>query len=110
VHSSRSTTSVVKQLIGGGATLVYDSLTHDNTPHTTTSLLQNHYYPNHQQQKQRKEHVRIEHTTPSLKTNLTTNNTNNNSLPLTGRQLQSDFSYNNNTKSLHTKNRNNSVS
>lgn len=62
-----STTSVIKQLVGGGATLVYDSLTQDKSsppPHpsttTTSSLLQHRFYPNHHFQKQRKEHVRFE--------------------------------------------------
>ena len=100
----RSTTSVLKEIIGGGgATLVYDSLTQDNTPHTAASLLQRDYYPNHYHQQQRKEHVRIEQTAQSLKTNNSKS-----LLTLTGRQLQLNFPYN--TKSAITKNRNNSVS
>jgi hypothetical protein len=85
---SHSATSVVKQIIGGGGTLVYDSLTPDNTLHTTTttSLLPNHYYPNHHHhQKQRKEHLQFEQPTQSSKTILA----NTNKTLLT--QLQSDF-------------------
>ncbi|CAF2640836.1 unnamed protein product [Rotaria sp. Silwood2] len=107
-YPSRSTTTVVKDIIGGGATLVYDSLIPDNTLHTPTSstptaaLLQNDYYPNHHYQQQRKEHVRIEQTKQSLKTNLIDkNNTNENLLTLTGRQLQSNSPYN--TKPINTK-------
>ncbi|CAF0918772.1 unnamed protein product [Rotaria sordida] len=93
---------VVKDIIGGGATLVYDSLTPDKTLHTpptsstsAAALLQNDYYPNHHYQQQRKEHVRIEQTKQSLKTNLINkNNTNKNLLTLTGRQLQSNSSFN----------------
>ena len=57
-NTPRPTTFVIKQLIGDGATLVYDSLTQNNTP----SLLQHHFYPNHHFQQQRKEHVRIQQT------------------------------------------------
>ncbi|CAF4989000.1 unnamed protein product, partial [Rotaria sp. Silwood1] len=110
-YPSRSTTTVVKDIIGGGATLVYDSQTPDKTLHTLTSstptaaLLQNDYYPNHQYQQQRKEHVRIEQTKQSLKTNLINkDNTNKNLLTLTGRQLQSKSPYN--TKSINTKTQN----
>ena len=59
----RSTTSVIKQLVGGGATLVYDSLTQETSSKahsSTSSLLQHRFYPNHHFQKQRKEHVRFE--------------------------------------------------
>ncbi|CAF3295916.1 unnamed protein product [Rotaria socialis] len=114
-HSSRSTTSVVKDIIGGsgggggggGATLVYDSLIQDNnTLHITIPLLQNDYYPNHHHQQQRKEHVRVEQTAQSLKTNLINKtNTNTNLLILTGRQLQSNSSHN--TKPINTKIQNN---
>ncbi len=86
INPSRTATSVVKQIIGDGATLVYDSL----TPHTTPPLLPNHYYPNHHHQKQRKEHAQ------SSKTNLA--NTNQKLLT----QFQTDFSSN-------TKKRNNYV-
>ncbi len=69
-NTPRPTTFVIKQLIGDGATLVYDSLTQDHTPHTTPSLLQHHFYPNHHFQKQRKEHVQFQQTNPNpLKSN-----------------------------------------
>lgn len=81
-NTPRSTTSVIKQLVGGGATLVYDSLTQDNPPCSTPSLLQHRFYPNHHFQKQRKEHVRFEPM------NLT--NTNFQSLTLTPTSLKSN--------------------
>ena len=60
-NAPRSTSFVIKQLIGDGATLVYDSLTQNNSP----SLLQHHFYPNHHFQQQRKEHVRVQQTNPN---------------------------------------------
>jgi len=81
----------------------------NNLPHSTTaSLLQHQYYPNHHYQQQRKEHVRIEQTTKSLKTNLTNTNNTNNLLTLTGRHLQSNSPYN--TKLVNTKHQNHNVS
>jgi hypothetical protein len=78
-NSPRPTTFVIKQLIGDGATLVYDSLTQNNT----SSLLQHHFYPNHHFQKQRKEHVQYQqtnltnpNTSSKQKTPRTTNNRN----------------------------------
>lgn len=81
-NTPRSTASVIKQLVGGGATLVYDSLTQDNPSPPTPSLLQHRFYPNHHFQKQRKEHVRFEPM------NLT--NTNFQSLTLTSTPLKSN--------------------
>ncbi|CAF1087379.1 unnamed protein product [Adineta steineri] len=114
LNNQLSTTSAVQQVIGGGATLVYDSLTPNNIlPITTTTispLLQHQYYPNHHYQQQRKEHVRTEQTTASFKKlNLTNinnniNNTNNkNLLILTGRNSS------HNTKLNNTKNENQHV-
>jgi hypothetical protein len=84
----------VKDLIGGGATLVYDSLTPDSAPHSPSSL-PHLYYPNHhhhqqqqyqqQQQQQRKEHVRTDLFCSRSRTPLTASisSTHVNTTPLT---------------------------
>ena len=102
-NSPRSATSVVKDLLGGGATLVYDSLTQENAPHNSASLLQHHYYPNHHQQQQRREHVRVDPPTRNSKTHLTNHNhTNKNSSILTGRSKQQSDSFPDNRNNKHT--------
>jgi hypothetical protein len=115
LDNQRSTRTVVKELIGGGATLVYDSLA-PNKPSPApapapVSSLQHQFYPNHQYQQQRKEHVRIEQATHRLHRNLTVNittttapphdATNQNRLTLTGRQLPANPPHN--IKSTNTK-------
>ena len=85
-YSTRSTTSVVNDLIGGGATLVYDSSIPQNPPRFTAPSLSHYYYSNYQQQQQRKEHVRIESPARNLKTNKIFRSTNISTGNLTGRQ------------------------
>lgn len=120
----RSTTSVVKNMMGAGATLVYDSVTTDKTPPSPTTstnpLLSYPYYPNHHHHQQQQQHRKEQHAlqqdklVQNLKKNLTQHSTNNNSTPiLTGRSWQSDslnHSSTISTETITTKNHHDSVS
>ena len=99
--SSRSTTTVVKEMLGAGATVVYDSLTPSacHTAPTTTAtttnpspLISYPYYRNHQQHQQRKEQNgrSSDNFFQNLKLNLTQNSPNKTSAILTGRALPND--------------------
>ena len=97
LNSPRATTSVVKDLIvGGGATLVYDSLTQESALPTPPSSLSLPSHSNHYQPE------RIDSTTPTNKPSFT---------PLTtGRQHLSDQTHSITTVSMPTKTRVDSVS
>ena len=97
LNSPRATTSVVKDLIvGGGATLVYDSLTQESALPTPPSSLSLPSHPNHYQPE------RIDSTTPTNKPSFA---------PLTtGRQHLSDQTHSITTVSMPTKTRVDSVS
>lgn len=75
-YLTRSTTSVVKDLIGGGATLVYDSSTQKRPPRSNSNASSHSYSTTVQNQQQRKEHVRIDETLTRIKTNDESDSTN----------------------------------
>jgi hypothetical protein len=107
-HHPRSTTSVVKDLIGGGATLVYDSLTQENTrnDHSVSfqypsDINQSHSHDHDHQQQQRKEHVHIPLTTTQLKHHLADHSPNTISTILTEKPCQSNSSQHTNTNMMN---------